>query len=387
MKLLDFKELGVITIILTIIGFLGMFQIGFLNGGYRILSVNKRTNISKEVNNIIYTYFLILFIIITITVLILKYYYISLEISYLFIMFAIFFGLITLINNWIRNILSAYMNFKELNILEITSVSISLFILFTVPTLGLKGAILTILSQPAFFFIFALVKYNYVRPSKLFFNLKKIKWILTFGFIPFLSGIFLQINNQIEKWSIVYFLNTESLGKFYLPAIYFTLFMLIPLSVSKLFFPPAMRKYVNNDYKQYKKIIRYYFYFQLIYIISTFVITFFFLKPVVAYVFPEHLIAVKFVWKIFPGLVAMLILHPLSLVFYASVKLKPMLWAYLTSSIIMFLLIITGNKIFGFSLSLIAYIKSIIAIYITLFLYSFYFIKKNYFWEINKHIA
>lgn len=386
MKFLDFSELGILTIILTIIGFFGMLQIGFLNGGYRILSVDKDPKTRMEVNNITYTYFLILSCVLFIGILISSKFGSSYQVNYTFIILAILFGLIVLINNWIANILSADMNFKELNFLELTSTTISLIILLTVPMLGLKGAILTILSQPLVYLIVAFYKHKNIRPTKLFFSIKKAKWILTFGFIPFLTGIFLQINDQIEKWSILYYLDKDSLGKFYLPSLYLSLFMLIPFSVGKLFFPPAMQKFANQDFKALKKILKNYFVFLICFIVFAFVSTFFFLNPVVALLIPKHIIGIKFVWGIFPGLVALLFLEPLGLLFNASVKLKPMFWAYLTSSFILFSLIIVANKLFGFSLSLMSYIKSITAIYITLFLYTVFFIKKSYFLEINKQI-
>jgi O-antigen/teichoic acid export membrane protein len=386
MKYLSFTELGTITIIMTIIGFFGMFQFGFLNGGYRIFSVEKDLTRKSEVNNIIYTYFLILFFVLSMVAIIVYNFNSSLEISFVILISSVFFGLITLINNWIRNILSAYMNFKELNSLELIATSISLLGLITIPYIGFNGAFLSILSQPFIFLIISFIRYHYIRPTKIYFNLKMARWILAFGFVPFLSGIFVMLNNQIEKWSILYYLDTAALGKFYLPALYHSLFILIPFSIGKLFFPPAMQKFVNKDLKSLKKLLINYSLILIVFIIIAFITTYFLLEPIVARVFPEHLIGIKYVWDIFPGLVAILLVEPLSYIFYASVKLRPIFWASFSSTFILILLIIISNIIFGFNLSIMAYIKSIIAIYVTLVLYIIFFVRKQYFLTISEKI-
>ena len=65
MKFLDFKELGLITLIQTGAMLIGFFQIGLINGGYRILALQK-TELSEETNNVIFSYFSLLSIFLTI---------------------------------------------------------------------------------------------------------------------------------------------------------------------------------------------------------------------------------------------------------------------------------------------------------------------------------
>jgi len=55
MKFLNFSDLGMITIISTIMSLFGMFQFGLLNGGYRIFSLRK----PKEEEDIIADYTII----------------------------------------------------------------------------------------------------------------------------------------------------------------------------------------------------------------------------------------------------------------------------------------------------------------------------------------
>ena len=58
-RILSFEELGILTLVQTGVMLVGFSQIGLINGGYRIISL-KKTSISEETNNVIYTYILII---------------------------------------------------------------------------------------------------------------------------------------------------------------------------------------------------------------------------------------------------------------------------------------------------------------------------------------
>ena len=56
MKFLNFEELGLLTLIKTGAMFVGFFQIGLINGGYRIVAL-KKANLTEKTNNVIFSYF------------------------------------------------------------------------------------------------------------------------------------------------------------------------------------------------------------------------------------------------------------------------------------------------------------------------------------------
>lgn len=56
MRVLDMRELGIISLIQTCIMFIGLFQFGFLNGGYRVLAYQKTSDQTK-INNILFSLF------------------------------------------------------------------------------------------------------------------------------------------------------------------------------------------------------------------------------------------------------------------------------------------------------------------------------------------
>ncbi len=383
MKFLNFTDLGIITIISTIMALFGMFQIGLLNGGYRIFSLKKPKEEENTINNLIYTFFGILTFIIAITAIGLKFFNYDFGTNFGLIISAIIFGIITMISNWINNQLSAHMSFKALNYLEILSTFISLVLLFSIPLLGLWGALITIFSAPFLYVLIAYIKYPYLLPTALYFNVKRYRWILSFGFIPFLAGIFVQLHSQIERWSIVSFLNTEALGMFYLPTFYATLFMMVPLSVNKLFFPPAVHKFSIGEFEGAKRVLRNYIIFNIIYSIIVILVTLLFMEPLVKIVLPQHLFATKWVWYLLPGMIAILFLQPLEILYNAAVRLNPVFWTYLASVLFMGLLVFVGSRFFDFSLSIMAIIKSLVLIFILFILYSYYFINKKSLWKVN----
>lgn len=383
MRFLDFKELGLISIVMAIIGFFGMLQMGLQNGGYRILSAQKSKKDETSVNNHIYSYTLVLAGLIIVVLPILYLLEVDFGINYLIIISALFFGVITLIDNWVRNVLSAYMNFKELNILEFSSTIISFLFLITIPYWGVLGAFVVIFVKPLSFLILAFIKNHYLFPTKFEFNIKRIRWILSFGFIPFLSGIFVVLNSQFERWGIAYYLNLEALGKFYLPGMYATLFMLVPLSLNKIFFPQAIRKFSDGEFSAVRRVLKNFVMISLIYIVVVYIITYLFIEPVVAYVFPKHLFAIKYIWVIYPGLISLLLVQPIQILLNAAVKLNPIFWAQVTSTLLMGILLVGSNYIFDFTLMTMAFIKSIILIYAFAFYFiSFVFYKKSI-WKVN----
>lgn len=372
-----------ITIISTIMALFGMFQLGLLNGGYRIFSLRKPKEEEKIINNLIYTYFAILTGLIIITALVLKVFDFAFGTNFWIIILAIGFGVVTLVTNWISVQFSAQMNFRALNLLEILSTSFSLIFLFSIPLFGLLSALLTIFSAPLLYMIIAFYNYPDLLPTGFHFNVKRYKWILSFGFIPFLAGIFVQLHSQIERWSIVSMLNTESLGRFYLPTFYATLFMMVPLSVNRLFFPPAVRNFSIGEFHLVKRVLRNYIIFNMVYIVVVVLVTFFFLEPVIKLVLPQHVFAIKWVWYIFPGLIAMLFLQPLEILFNAAIRLKPIFITYLVSVFFMVFLIYMGVAFIDFSLSLMAIIKSLVLIFIFLSLLIYYLLNKNSIWRVN----
>ena len=59
MRWLDNNELGIISLVQTVMLFLSLFQIGLVNGGYRIFALDKAEQ-QLDINNVLFSYFALL---------------------------------------------------------------------------------------------------------------------------------------------------------------------------------------------------------------------------------------------------------------------------------------------------------------------------------------
>jgi O-antigen/teichoic acid export membrane protein len=336
MKYLGLFDLGILTIIQTIIMSVGLLQLGFLNGGYRIFSLGISKE-SEQINNQIFTYISGLsFFLIIVWICLLPF---KFDISDYLILIGIFIGILSLTCNWLTNALIAKQFYKKLNEFNLISTLLSIVALPLIYWFKIYGAIIVLLIQPVLFISMCLVMHKDLRPTQFIIDKSLIRDILKFGFIPFLTGIFTLITNQIERWSILGWLGTVSLGKFYLVFLFSSVYILIPASINNLFFPKTMRFYQERDYSKIKQVIERYYAVLAGYILVAVILTLLFLKPLVIWLLPIHLESVKYVYLILPGLILISLSEPIGLLYNASVILKPMFWAYF-SSVILFIVLL-----------------------------------------------
>lgn len=370
MKYFNFESLGIITIIQTIISLVSVMQFGLINGGYRLVSVDK-SRIS-ETNNIIYSFILIVLIVAPFPLIIImaQGFYSIKDLQWIFV--GIIAGVFLLAKNWTNNLLIAI---KELNVLNNITLITNLFSLsplFFIDRLGLWAGIISISVQPILFIAFSFLKTRSTRPTQFFFSIKSIRHILSFGFIPFVIGIIEMFNLQIERWGMTFYLGIEDLGKFYLPSIYASIFLIIPSALNNILFPDAMQTFVSHNKPAFYKLIRNYYILITIYSIFVIIVTLLFMNSVIGYFLPRHLPYTKLVYYILPGLIGILYIAPINLYFNASVKLIPMLIVYSTSVLFNTILLFSFNAFEILSLENFAIFRSIIGLFIlTGFIISF----------------
>jgi O-antigen/teichoic acid export membrane protein len=377
MRVLDFHELGILTIIQTMIMLISMFQFGLINGGYRIFSLDKKED-NERINNLIFSYLLILMILFGVILFILSYF--NLSINYIFLVSAFGIGLISLLCNWLSNTLIAKQLIKELNGLNLFTAVISFAALPLAFYYKINGAILVLVIQPLLFVTLSLYRRIDLRPTCFIFNWTTIKWILKYGFIPFLTGIMGLINIQIERWSIVNWLSTEDLGRFYLVFLFSTLFILIPNSINSLLFPNSMKLYASRNFSLLIKSISNYYKLLLVYIFITVVLTVFLMPTIITYLLPKHSQSISYVFYILPGLCLLILVDPISLIFNAAFKLRPIFWAYFTSIIVNVILISLCVKLEFFTLTSMSILRSIIGAYVFIFFIISYYLFRKEIW-------
>ncbi len=379
MSFLSMHELGILTLISSVMAIFSLVQIGLLNGGYRIFCLDDQNK--WEVNEIIYAFFIIIWGVLVIGILIIYLLALINFEGFLFGIFGTILGILALFNNWNRNLLVAESKFKKINTYEIVSTLVAFSMLFLVPILKIYAALLVMVILELVFYLLAIIGDKKFIPSKLTFSIKKIKWILKIGFIPYLASMITLLGSQIETWSIAGFISTEALGVFYLPTLYITFFLLIPLSIDKIYFPLVMKEFDNKNFSKVKLIIRKYVSINATVGIGSICLTLLFMEYFVGLIIPEHLNGIQYVWIIIPGLVIYSILQPFKLIFNAAIKQKPFLWA----SGISLVLGSSALLILGFfgnlNLSLVAVIKSFSFAITGLIIYVFYLSQKGVIWN------
>lgn len=361
MKWLGLEELGLISLVQTVIQFIGLFQFGLINGGYRMFSLNKVQE-QEKVNNLLFTFlglFLFIFLIVWLIIVAIGR---TLLMNNDLLLVAIFTGIITLANNWLNNTLVGKQKLGEINKINLISIGVSLLSLPLIYYFGFWGALISVIVHPLCFVFLTLKRNKELRPSRLFIDPELIKEILHYGFIPFLSGIFVMLNLQVERWSIAAFLGKEELGRFYLVFLFHTLFMLIPTSVQSVFFPRAVRSYDEGNLFEFNSVIKKLSIVITIYDLAIVIVTILLLKPVVSAIFPLHVDNVIYVFMFLPGLLAWSLDSILSLILNSSLRLNVLLYAglvgFLTNIIGIIILITSGL----FTLERIACLKSVVLI-------------------------
>ena len=128
MRWLGLEELGVISLVQTVIQFIGLFQFGLINGGYRMFSLNKAQD-RVRVNNLLFTIFIILFFVFLFIWIILFTTGNSLIVDNDLLLVAIFAGSLTLVSNWLNNTLIGKQRLVEINRINIIIIYIYFFLL------------------------------------------------------------------------------------------------------------------------------------------------------------------------------------------------------------------------------------------------------------------
>lgn len=379
MRYLDLRELGIISLVQTIFMFIGLLQMGLLNGGYRIVSLGKSEEIEKT-NNSVYTYVALLLPLgIIFSLLSAQFGWIK-DFTLTLLLISVVLGIFTLLNNWCQNMLIGEQKLSEVNRANIMSYSLSVLTLPLAYWLGFWGAMIVIMIQPLAYVGMTTARNRELRPTGFFFDPKYIKYILSFGFIPFLGGIFSILYLQAERWSINGVLGVEALGSFYLVFLYVSLYQLVPNSINSIFFPKGVKAYAEKRYDDFKRLLKYYYLVLLGYGILITIVTVLLLKPFVALLFPAHLVGIHFVYTILPGLIMMSLIEPIGLILNSAVILRPMLVASASNFVFNVALMGIMISVGIFTLQNVATLRTLSGLYMLLaYILIYFLIKKKLF--------
>jgi hypothetical protein len=137
MKYLGFYQVGLVAMLMSVIEFVSMLQMGLLNGGFRMYFVNTQS-VNKRINSMLFSYLAILLVVSLSALVIYVFIRGGIDIQLEMIGLGVIVGIFTLAKTWCTNLMIAAQKLGMLNKLNIWSSVLSFCFIFFVPVYGLK---------------------------------------------------------------------------------------------------------------------------------------------------------------------------------------------------------------------------------------------------------
>ena len=324
LKALGLGDIGQVALMQSIAIMVGFSQFGLINGGYRIYAVGN-TDQNVGINNTLFTFFAAL----TVLLLLLAAGG-GLDIGGQAVhretlLIGLAAGIATLGSTWINNMLIAQGKLSESNLINLAAVSLSFLIGAMSKSFGLWAALVSMLIQPLGVVVVTLALRPEIRPTRFQFEWLLLKRILKLGLIPFIAGIFALLNLQVERWAITVVLGTEALGRYYIVLLYATAFALIPVSLNSVYFPRTIKAFEERRIGDFVALFKRYLIDLISYLICIIVVTIILLPSLLNHYFDKYAGSESLIYLAIPGLVALILCNPASLVFNSAKNLRPLL--------------------------------------------------------------
>lgn len=327
MRVLDYQDLGLAALLQTIMLLVSALQFGVINGGYRLLCSETGEG-ARQINNLVYTF------VGALTLVLLAISGISAALFpgdggvALVTFLGIVAGILTLARNWITNQLIATVMLRRLNQVNMLSALVSLAPLALVSRAPLLICLGSIVLQPLMFVIGLLVIEPGLRPSRWVVSAPLFRRILAAGFVVFLTGVFLTINSQIERWSIVSCIGVAGLGHYYLALLFLNLYNLVPTSLGAVFLPKLVQTHMHQDRAGVQQQLRAFLRVTLYYSAAVMLCVWPLAAPLTALLLPQYLPDLRYVYLLTPGVLIFGLSNPLAIVFNVLIQYRFYFYAY-----------------------------------------------------------
>jgi len=377
MSYLDLASVGQIAFMQTIIMLVGFIQIGLINGGYRIYASGKPNK--NKVNDVVLIYLGGLFVLATLLLLSFKSYWSYLDIEFDVALIGMIAGFFTLFSTWFSNTLIANQKLIMSSLINLSAALVSFFLVFVFIKYDLYILLIAIAAQPLIILISALVLNPNLRLRSLRFDLKIFKNIFALGITPFIVGLFLLAIYQVERWTIVGQLGSESIGRYYLVLIFTSIFTLLPASLNNLYYPRLILAFEGQEKILCQSILKRYFFELIIYLLMAVLTTLLFMPFFIEKFLPNYLETLDLVLISLPGLTFLVLSDVATLFFLAANQLKHIFYSGIAMFFIYVSLIFMFISTDLFSLHAVTYIRSFafFAGFSLLFLQFFYISKSS----------
>ncbi|GLH74278.1 hypothetical protein GETHLI_27800 [Geothrix limicola] len=376
MRKLALIDLGQVALAQTMIMFISLFQLGIINGGYRLYS-SQNLEENRKINNLISSFIFVIAIVFGTICLGLLGLIKSINFYFSTITISLIAGLATLGSNWYTNCLVADGRLRISNLINLLAAMSSLAIAASLWGRNLNVALLSLVAQPVLAMILTLIIYPVSRPTQFLLSSELLRRILSLGFIPFAGGILAILTVQIERWMIIYALGPEQLGHYYIIILYTSVFTLVPASLLNVYYPTAMRRFETEDFLALSSIMKQHAKDLIRYIALAVLMTVFLIKPVVTMFLSKFKADTGLVFLGLPGFMAVAMCDVFSLHYHATRRLGPLLWQGLVGifSLTGGLWILVATK--QFSLEHVVIVKSVAAMLTTGMIAALYFRERH----------
>ena len=165
-------------------------------------------------------------------------------------------------------------------------------------------------------------------PDGLGLSYSLLKKIMSAGFVVFLTSVFLVANSQIERWSILSYLGTDGLGRFYLALVFLNLYTLVPTSLDAIYLPRLVQSYGVRDYARMRSDMRRFLQVLVIYSATAVVCVLLIAPGFLGALLPRYLGDLRYVYLLLPGVVLFGLTAPFAMVFNVLIEYRYYFYAY-----------------------------------------------------------
>ena len=326
MLVLDYRQLGLVTVLQSIVMLLGILQFGVLNGGYRLLLSDPEGSHSRIIG-FVYTFIALLGAAAVVVSLASLPFVNRPEDGAMAVLGAVG-GTATLVRTWQTNQMIASGRLATVNTINFASSVISLGLLALVGLNALLFCMASIVAQPVLFALAAWAADPEGRPRTFGLDGQLARRIMAAGFIIFAAGILLQVNIQLERWYVLTWLGVEALGHLFLAIMAFTLIQLVPTSLDAIFVPAAVRAHGAGDIPGLQQTMRRYLGLLFAHAAAAAGAIWFLGEPLLNLLAPDYVPDLAYVYIVAPGALLLSLSSAFALSFTVLLRFRPLLLAY-----------------------------------------------------------
>lgn len=326
MRVLDHEQLGVVALLQTLILLISTLQFGMVNGGYRLLCSEGEAQ-SARINDLVFTFTGALGLGCT-AILVCALPFLESGRIMLTAGLGVTAGVATLLRNWLANHLIAKVKLPRFNSVTVWCAFISMAPLAFIPLAPLPACLASVALQPLAFIAIVLWTEPTLRPHALAWPKALVRQVMAAGFAVFLTALFVQLNQQIERWYILQYLGLAALGHLYLMLLYMNLFQIVPTSLDSLFLPRLVRAQVSGDAAASRREMRNFLLMEAGYSAAAVLVTALLAAPLLRLLLPRYLEDLPYIWLFMPGLVLFTLASPLAVVFNVLIRYRAYYVAY-----------------------------------------------------------